>query len=81
MGNFAENLNLGNRFRPPPWDLQSKSLPIVEHFELSIAPHNTLELQEECKLCRNKDLWTYPYMYLPHTSYIVTTFCVTVSGV
>ena len=21
MGNFAENLNLGNRFRPPPCDL------------------------------------------------------------
>ena len=20
MGNFAENLNLGNRFRPPPWN-------------------------------------------------------------
>ena len=40
MGNFAENLNLGNRFRPPP---------LLRHFEicrlspamLSSAIHNT----------------------------------------
>ena len=24
MGNFDENLNLGNRFRPPPWLLSIK---------------------------------------------------------
>ena len=24
MGNFAENLNLGNRFRPPLWKIQGK---------------------------------------------------------
>ena len=25
MGNFTENLNLGNRFRPPPPDPQAQS--------------------------------------------------------
>ena len=25
MGNFVENLNLGNRFRPPPWSPWSLS--------------------------------------------------------
>ena len=31
MGNFAENLNLGNRFRPPPviWGLQLKTIAIM----------------------------------------------------
>ena len=33
MGNFAENLNLGNRFRPPPHDLFYKVRPINESVE------------------------------------------------
>ena len=31
MGNFAENLNLGNRFRPPPPPEYDRTQPILNH--------------------------------------------------
>ena len=41
MGNFAENLNLGNRFRPPP-----PRLPIGLH-ELNLTLENAKEITQE----------------------------------
>ena len=39
MGNFAENLNLGNRFRPPPWFcLESLYTDRDSSFVVVIAP-------------------------------------------
>ena len=37
MGNFAENLNLGNRFRPPPpvWSIKRVSIQNAQSFFIS----------------------------------------------
>ena len=42
MGNFAENLNLGNRFRPPPWicDVHVVRPPGVRHGNVSDKEYN-----------------------------------------
>ena len=32
MGNFAENLNLGNRFRPPPEHCESRIIFLTGYF-------------------------------------------------
>ena len=37
MGNFAENLNLGNCVRPPLTDTESVTEPSVDHYVKTLA--------------------------------------------
>ena len=46
MGNFAENLNLGNRFRPPPCMLIVPG-PLQTFFYTVIKKHIALAMQIE----------------------------------
>ena len=48
MGNFAENLNLGNRFRPPPVYTYKEGLPPCDH-------------QKSYTVLAQKGAWNYAY--------------------
>ena len=69
MGNFAENLNLGNRSPPPPASEHNQKraiteLPKVLNLKMNMRKHNhegiELQIHHKLKLMITLNMTTYP---------------------